>query len=125
MIRKLTVDPDLTATFDLDESSSDEDEKDAAFQQAEEDGELKQRKGKGRRMWGKKFKEKRKMEEEELNAKLTRRVRGRRGNSTGSNNSRGTAWRRRSSASYKRLRSNRGSWKRGVWRSRRLSDEKV
>ncbi|XP_071824191.1 F-actin-monooxygenase MICAL3-like isoform X3 [Apostichopus japonicus] len=89
MIRKLTVDPDLTATFDLDESSSDEDEEDAAFQQAEEEGELKQRKGKGRRMWGKKFKrlskafntkaareekEKRKMEEEELNAKLTRRV---------------------------------------------------
>lgn len=50
------MDPDLTATFDLDESSSDEDEEDAAFQQAEEEGELKQRKGKGRRMWGKKFK---------------------------------------------------------------------
>lgn len=73
LIRKLTVDPELSASFDVDESSSEEEveEEDEEYQLEEE---VKLRKGKGRRMWGKKFKEKRKMEEEELNAKLTRRV---------------------------------------------------
>lgn len=56
-VRKLTVDPDLTAEFDLDDSSSEEEETvEPASHHVEEDGEVKQRKGKGRRMWGRKFK---------------------------------------------------------------------
>ncbi|XP_022109073.1 F-actin-methionine sulfoxide oxidase MICAL3-like isoform X4 [Acanthaster planci] len=97
MIRRLTVDPSLTASIDLDFSSSSETEE-AAKEEARERGEeaSPEAKGKGKgkspkRMWGKRFKrlrqfkvitkkspkaveERRKIEEEELNEKLTRRV---------------------------------------------------
>ncbi|XP_038074486.1 F-actin-monooxygenase MICAL3-like isoform X2 [Patiria miniata] len=98
LIRKLTVDPALTASLDLDDlSSSSETEEAPKDEEAmQEDGISPETKGKGKakspkRMWGKRFKrlrqvlskkppkvhveqERRKMEEEELNEKLTRRV---------------------------------------------------
>ncbi|XP_030844270.1 F-actin-monooxygenase MICAL2 isoform X3 [Strongylocentrotus purpuratus] len=89
LIKKLSVDANLTGDFDIDSTTDEEEMKrDEASSDAEPTEQITdspRSKGKSpRRMWGKRFKrlrslkklrqEKRKMEEEELSARLTKRV---------------------------------------------------
>ncbi|XP_033629455.1 F-actin-monooxygenase MICAL3-like isoform X3 [Asterias rubens] len=92
LIRKLSLDPKLSASLDLDNSSTSDEADEEAAEELMAAAASPGGKGKGKakspkRMWGKRFKfkqvitkkspkveERRKIEEEELNEKLTRRV---------------------------------------------------